>query len=247
MTAHECITMPDESEITVDRARARAHAHAGGKSNDCSTTKTSSNIRMYVVAVILGSVYSIIATMSASSLIFPPTLVSETNIDIAVSAIKNEESGNNETFNSDPEPAPSARQSKEEPPEIIHHDRDRVVSTLETSNGGIDHGEDRCGIGNYENRTSTSYLGSKLELPLKGSPYYIVQHGFPRSGSTFQNQLLQAIVDLKSAGSKTLPLIWQKNGKDFEKDEEPKIRRHTTRKKKFQRFGCVRVPAKNTQ
>ena len=44
---------------------------------------------------------------------------------------------------------------------------------------------------------SKAYLGSKLELPLNGPPYYIVQHGVPRSGSTFQTKLLQAIVDLR--------------------------------------------------
>jgi len=260
MTAHECITMPDESEITFDHAHAHARAHARararGKSNASSTTKTSSNIRMYVVAVILGSVYSIIATMSASSLIFPPTLVSETNIDIAVSAIKNEEPGNDETSNNkSPEPAPLARQSKNSqnakkgppgivhrdrdrvvpasepaplarqskkskkakkgPPDIVHRECDRVVPTSETSNGGIDHGEDdRCGLGYCVNGISARYLGSKLELPLKGPPYYIVQHGMERSGSTFQNQLLQAIVDLKSVdmksalGNRRRPGIW---------------------------------------
>ena len=46
--------------------------------------------------------------------------------------------------------------------------------------------------------TTVGSLGSKLNLPLQGPPYYVVQHGTPRSGSTFQYQLLQAILDLKS-------------------------------------------------
>jgi len=220
---------------------------ARGKSS-VSTTKINSSTRTYVIVVILVSVFSIIyASISTSSFKSLPVFVLETKIDNDVSTIKNEESGNNETFNSDPEPAPSARQSKEEPPEIIHHDRDRVVSTLETSNGGIDHGEDRCGIGNYENRTSTSYLGSKLELPLKGPPYYIVQHGFPRSGSTFQNQLLQAIVDLKSAGSKTLPLIWQKMAKILKRMRSPKYVVTQREKKNFRDSAVYGFLQKNTQ
>ena len=56
--------------------------------------------------------------------------------------------------------------------------------------------------------TSTEYLGSKLELPLKGPPYYIVQHGEPRSGSTFQFHLLQAIVDLRSKDSEGSPMVF---------------------------------------
>lgn len=58
-------------------------------------------------------------------------------------------------------------------------------------------GETRWNYTGAIETTSKAYLGSKLELPLNGPPYYIVQHGVPRSGSTFQTQLLQAIIDLR--------------------------------------------------
>jgi hypothetical protein len=69
-----------------------------------------------------------------------------------------------------------------------------------------DDADDGCNIKeNQMGGTTTSTIkeeGSNLQLPLR-PPYYILQIGEPRSGSTFQAQLLMAITDLKSKGTTT--------------------------------------------
>jgi hypothetical protein len=63
-------------------------------------------------------------------------------------------------------------------------------------NGGRGGGADITTI------TTTKEEGSNLQLPLR-PPYYILQIGEPRSGSTFQAQLIMAITDLKSKSKET--------------------------------------------
>jgi len=121
---------------------------------------------------------------------------------------------------------PSARLPKETRGEDLHV-ADRCFITDPSSHkrkymkkGGTTRWELTSAIAD----TSTEYLGSKLELPLKGPPYYIVQHGESRSGSTFQFHLLQAIVDLRSKDSEGSSMV-------FLNSPKPRFRRELMKKK----------------
>jgi hypothetical protein len=149
----------------------------------------------YVKLVCLMAIFSTIATTLFHE-IFSATAFPQATIDVTVPIIP-EAPGEAVTVPI----IPSAKQPKETPGEDVHVD-------------------DRCFMtrNKYRKRTegritSTGYLGSKLELLLEGPPYYIVQHGESRSGSTFQFHLLQAIVDLKSKDSPGLPMVFRNSPK----------------------------------